>query len=76
MQMRARGATGRTNIANFHPTPNIIAHLSNYNNELVVGNDIRRGMEIGYVGSTGRSTGPHLHYELRKNGVYVDPYNP
>lgn len=52
------------------------AHLSNYNNELVVGNDIRRGMEIGYVGSTGRSTGPHLHYELRKNGIYVDPYNP
>ena len=52
------------------------AHLSNYNNELMVGNDIRRGMEIGYVGSTGRSTGPHLHYELRKNGIYVDPYNP
>jgi murein DD-endopeptidase MepM/ murein hydrolase activator NlpD len=51
------------------------AHLSNYNNELMVGNDIRRGMEIGYVGSTGRSTGPHLHYELRKNGIYVDPYN-
>jgi murein DD-endopeptidase MepM/ murein hydrolase activator NlpD len=51
------------------------AHLSNYNSELVVGNEIRRGMEIGYVGSTGRSTGPHLHYELRKNGIYVDPYN-
>jgi hypothetical protein len=43
---------------------------------LLVGNAIRRGMEIGYVGSTGRSTGPHLHYELRKNGIYVDPYNP
>lgn len=52
------------------------AHLSNFNNELLVGNAIRRGMEIGYVGSTGRSTGPHLHYELRKNGIYVDPYNP
>lgn len=51
------------------------AHLSDYNNELAVGNDIRRGMEIGYVGSTGRSTGPHLHYELRKNGIYIDPYN-
>ena len=51
------------------------AHLSNYNNELAVGNEIRRGMEIGYVGSTGRSTGPHLHYELRKDGIYVDPYN-
>jgi murein DD-endopeptidase MepM/ murein hydrolase activator NlpD len=50
------------------------AHLSNYNVELQVGNEVRRGLEIGYVGSTGRSTGPHLHFELRKDGVYVDPY--
>ena len=52
------------------------AHLSNYNIELELGNEVRRGFEIGYVGSTGRSTGPHLHFELRKNGVYVDPYAP
>ena len=52
------------------------AHLSNYNVELDVGNEVRRGLEIGYVGSTGRSTGPHLHFELRKDGVYVDPYAP
>lgn len=50
------------------------AHLSNYNSELDVGNEVRRGLEIGYVGSTGRSTGPHLHFELRKDGIYVDPY--
>ncbi|MBU3592140.1 M23 family metallopeptidase [Polynucleobacter sp. 78F-HAINBA] len=50
------------------------AHLSNYNTELEVGNEVRRGLEIGYVGSTGRSTGPHLHFELRKDGIYVDPY--
>ena len=50
------------------------AHLSNYNSELELGNEVRRGLEIGYVGSTGRSTGPHLHFELRKDGIYVDPY--
>jgi len=52
------------------------AHLSSFNPELEVGNEVRRGFEIGYVGTTGRSTGPHLHFELRKDGVYVDPYAP
>ncbi len=52
------------------------AHLSSYNVELELGNEVRRGFEIGSVGSTGRSTGPHLHFELRKDGVYVDPYAP
>lgn len=52
------------------------AHLSSYNVELSVGNEVRRGFEIGYVGSTGRSSGPHLHYELRKDGTYIDPYSP
>ncbi|WP_143736058.1 M23 family metallopeptidase [Polynucleobacter kasalickyi] len=49
------------------------AHLSSYNPELVVGSEVRRGLEIGYVGSTGRSTGPHLHFELRKNNAYLNP---
>ena len=49
------------------------AHLSAFNPELGVGSDVRRGLEIGYVGSTGRSTGPHLHFELRKNNVYTNP---
>lgn len=48
-------------------------HLSAFNPELAVGSEIRRGLEIGYVGSTGRSTGPHLHFELRKNNVYLNP---
>ena len=52
------------------------AHLSNFNAELDVGNEVRRGFEIGYVGNTGRSTGPHLHFELRKDGIYLNPYNP
>jgi murein DD-endopeptidase MepM/ murein hydrolase activator NlpD len=38
-----------------------------------VGQKVRRGEVIGWVGSTGKSTGPHLHYEVHKNGVDMNP---
>jgi len=40
-----------------------------------VGQQIAIGQEIGNIGSTGRSTGPHLHYEVHKNGEKIDPKN-
>lgn len=37
------------------------------------GQQVKRGQVIGYVGSTGKSTGPHCHYEVHKNGQHLDP---
>jgi murein DD-endopeptidase MepM/ murein hydrolase activator NlpD len=49
------------------------AHLSGVPRGLKVGERIHPGQTIGFIGSTGLSTGPHLYYELRVNGHYADP---
>lgn len=51
----------------------LYAHLSRY--KCRVGQRVKRGDIIGYVGSTGRSEGPHLHYEVHKSGKIVNPLN-
>jgi murein DD-endopeptidase MepM/ murein hydrolase activator NlpD len=51
----------------------IYAHLDRFN--VRVGQKVQRGDVIGFVGNTGSSVAPHLHYEIKLNGVNVDPVN-
>lgn len=52
-------------------TSSVYAHLERITT--TKGSPVRKGEVIGYTGSTGRSTGPHLHYEVRIKGIPVDP---
>src|SRR5262249_44011487 len=58
-----------------HPGPydTAYAHLERIAKGLGQGNQVERGQVIGYVGSTGLATGPHLHFELHKDGEYINP---
>lgn len=49
----------------------LYAHLSNFN--VRIGQEVGRRQIIGYIGNTGYSTGPHLHYEVRRSNVPINP---
>lgn len=51
----------------------LYAHMSRF--DVRRGDEVRRGQVIGYVGNTGTSVAPHLHYEVHKNGEKVNPIN-
>jgi murein DD-endopeptidase MepM/ murein hydrolase activator NlpD len=69
-----KGGYGRTIIlqhAGIYTT--LYAHMSKYNSKVKKGSRVKQGQVIGYIGSSGLVTGPHLHYEFRSNGVHKDP---
>jgi len=70
---RASGFGKHIRIDHGYGYVSLYAHLSRYN--VKRGQRIKRGDLIGFVGSTGRSQAPHLHYEVRKDGQRINPIN-
>lgn len=60
-----------------HPGPyeTAYAHLQGFADGIEEGVEIEKGRVLGYVGTTGLATGPHLHFELLKDGVFVNPFH-
>ena len=69
-----KGGYGNTVIL-AHPgsVTTLYGHMSRYRRGLSVGEKVKQGEVIGYIGMTGLATGPHLHYEYRVNGVHRNP---
>ena len=69
-----KGGYGKTvMIRHNNGLKSLYAHLNSYSNKIKVGSWVKQGTFIGRVGSTGRSTGPHLHFGLYKNGRAINP---
>ena len=73
-QLGRKGAYGKyIRIRHSNGFQTAYGHMNGYKNNLKVGSKVKRGDVIGYIGQTGRATGPHLHYEVWKNGKTVNP---
>ncbi|MBF0423035.1 MAG: peptidoglycan DD-metalloendopeptidase family protein [Magnetococcales bacterium] len=69
-----KGSFGRLILVRHNSTyTTAYAHLGRFSNEVRPGMRVRQGQTIGYVGMTGVTTGPHLHFEVRVNDQQVDP---
>jgi murein DD-endopeptidase MepM/ murein hydrolase activator NlpD len=69
----SRSGYGRSVIIKHGIYSTLYAHLSRFSNNIYSGGYVKKGQVIGFVGSSGVSTGPHLHYEFHVNGVPKDP---
>ncbi|WP_338522478.1 peptidoglycan DD-metalloendopeptidase family protein [Pseudomonas batumici] len=69
-----RGGYGNTVIIQHNNTyRTLYGHMQGFAKGVHTGSSVKQGQVIGYIGTTGLSTGPHLHYEFQVNGVHVDP---
>ncbi len=74
--IKAQWASGygrRTEIQHANGYVSTYSHQSGFARGIAPGQRVRQGQVIGYLGNTGLSTGPHLHYEVMVNGRFVDP---
>jgi murein DD-endopeptidase MepM/ murein hydrolase activator NlpD len=69
-----RGGYGNTVIIQHGNTyRTLYGHMQGFAKGVKTGGSVKQGQIIGYIGTTGLSTGPHLHYEFQVSGVHVDP---
>ncbi|WP_296258643.1 MULTISPECIES: peptidoglycan DD-metalloendopeptidase family protein [unclassified Pseudomonas] len=69
-----RGGYGNTVIIQHGETyRTLYGHMQGFAKGIQDGSSVKQGQVIGYIGTTGLSTGPHVHYEFQVNGVHVDP---
>ena len=72
--MGTKGGYGRTVILSHGGKyTTLYAHMSRYKKGIRSGKRVKQGQTIGYIGSSGLATGPHLHYEFRVNGTHRNP---